>query len=112
MADAKQEPKREGKVAAPRISDVFLRESAQSGDGYTSASLGLKDVVSIIPGCIDSGGKVATSSDSGERPSDGLLVTVRKRLDGKTVLVSDLIPWANVRNVTFEAVELEAVKAA
>lgn len=101
------------KPRTPRVSDVFFRESASFNDGSTSASVGMKDVVSIIPGCVDSSGRVATSSDGGERPSDGLLVTLRKKLpDGKVVMKSHLVPWSNVRDIAFEDLELEAVKAA
>jgi len=108
---AVQQPQK-AQPLAPSVRDVFFLETPVS-IGMASASVGEKDVVSIIPGCIDSASRVCTASDAGERPSDGLLVTLRKTgRDGKAFLKSSLVPWKNIRDVALEDVEIAQTKAA
>lgn len=100
---APQQPKQQ----SPRIADVFFKDVATFNSGSISASMGQKDVVGLVPGSIDSTGRVAFASDSGERDSDGILVTLKQRgRDGKAVLRTSLVPWSNIRDVVFEDIEL------
>ena len=106
---ATQKPGRFVPKEAPRITDAFFKDAAPFGGETLTANIDRNGVESLIPGCIDSMGRVSTALDAGERPSDGLLVTYRQRLaDGNSVLKMCLVPWSNIRGVCFADVEIPA----
>ncbi len=107
--DSQPKPQQPPRRNAPRITDVVFREAAGFNSGANTAAIGERNVVSIIPGSVDSTGRAAAALDDGDRPSDGLVVTLKQRNpDGKTTLETWLVPWSNVRDVKFETVVHEA----
>lgn len=107
QAETQQKPA--GSKPAPRIRDVVFHDAVGPNGGAFTASLGEKDVAAIVPGCIDSTGRLAFADDKGERPSDGLLVTWRLRGGaGKSLLSTRLVPWSNIKDIVFDDVEVPA----
>ena len=109
-------PQKQGRYVpkeAPRITDAFFKDAAPFSSETMTANVGRNGVESLIPGCVDSAGRVSTALDDGERPSDGLLVTYRQRqADGTSVIRMCLVPWSNIRGVSFGDVEVPAPQAA
>lgn len=105
--EAQQPQKPPQRRPSPRITDVIFRDSASFNSGASTAAVGERNVVSILPGSVNSAGYAATSDDAGDRPSDGLLVALKVRgTDNQMRLETYLVPWSNVRDVKFEAVDL------
>lgn len=89
-----------------QVRNVFFRDAVVDLASAFSISVGVKGIVSIRAGSLDSMGRPAVALDSGERPSDGVLVLERRTLPGgRTLVRSCLVPWSNIVNVGFEDVE-------